>query len=141
MLRVGKLTDYATWIIHCLASHGETPQSAVDIAAKLFLPAPTVSKILKRLTHAGLLNSARGVEGGYALAVNLRETSLVRLIDAMEGQFALTECNVHQGLCAREPVCHLRRNWQTINHRVRKVLEGISVAEMLSPIHDERVNR
>lgn len=134
MLRVGKLTDYATWIIHYLAENTAAPQSAVDIAGKLPLPVPTASKILKKLTHAGFLRSSRGVEGGYVLVAKLDEVSLADLIDVMEGSFALTECNIHDGLCDRELICQVRQNWQTINRRVRKVLEGISAADLLSPI-------
>lgn len=141
MLRVGKLTDYATWIVHYLASNTAAPQSAVDIAGKLPLPVPTVSKILKKLTHAGFLGSTRGVGGGYVLIAKLDEVSLATLIDAMEGSFALTECYLHEGLCEREPICQLRRNWQTISRRVRAVLEGISVADLLSPIEMGELNQ
>lgn len=131
MLRVGKLTDYATWIIYHLASTRKAPQSAVEIARELPLPIPTVSKILKKLAHAGLLKSTRGVGGGYTLIANLNETSLVRLIDVMEGNFALTECTLYPGLCERESICQLRQNWQVINDRMRTALGSISVAELL----------
>lgn len=134
MLRVGKLTDYAAWVIHYLALNTEAPQSAADIAARLPLPVPTVSKILKKLTRAGFLSSTRGVEGGYVLKLKLEEVSLATLIDTMEGNFALTECNIHEGLCEREAICQLRRNWQTISRQVRTVLEGISVVDLLSPV-------
>lgn len=131
MLRVGKLTDYATWIIYHLVSTGKAPQSAVEIARDLPLPIPTVSKILKKLTHAGFLKSTRGVGGGYTLIANLNEMSLAELINAIEGNFALTECTLYPGLCTRESICQLRQNWHAINDRVRTILGDISVAELL----------
>ena len=69
MLRVSKLTDYATVVMTCLAlSDGEEVLSAQQLAERAHLEVPTVSKLLKQLANAGLVESRRGVNGGYRLA-------------------------------------------------------------------------
>ena len=66
MLRITKLTDYATVILASLG--GGSLASAADIAERTHIGLPTVSKLLKELQHAGLVKSVRGARGGYQLA-------------------------------------------------------------------------
>ena len=68
MLRVSKLTDYATVVMTCLAAAGDEVLSAQVLAERARLELPTVSKLLKQLAHAGLVTSFRGVNGGYRLS-------------------------------------------------------------------------
>ena len=68
MLRIGKLTDYATGLMAQLAHSPERNVSAQQLALELGLPGPSVGALLKRLGRAGLVRGVRGVAGGYALA-------------------------------------------------------------------------
>ena len=68
MLRMSKLTDYGTMVLAELATNGRALSTASQVADSTHLTLPTVSKLLKSLVHAGLVVSARGVQGGYALA-------------------------------------------------------------------------
>ena len=80
MLRVSKLTDYATVVMACLAARGSDLASAQALADSARLEVPTVSKLLKQLAQAGLVVSTRGVNGGYRLA-RAPEGSEVRAAD------------------------------------------------------------
>jgi hypothetical protein len=68
MLRIGKLTDYATVILATLASDRTRLQNASSLAERTHIAAPTVAKLLKQLHRAGLVISTRGTHGGYQLA-------------------------------------------------------------------------
>jgi len=68
MLRISKLTDYATVILARLAAQPERRFTAGQLASETHLAAPTVSKLLKQLQRRGLVNSTRGLHGGYLLA-------------------------------------------------------------------------
>jgi len=65
MLRVTKLTDYATVVLTALAERPDRIHSAAELAERAKLELPTVSKVLKPLAHAGLVESFRGATGGY----------------------------------------------------------------------------
>jgi Rrf2 family protein len=56
-----------------------------DIAERHDIPAPYLVQILNRLNHAGLVLAARGQQGGYALARDPRKTSLLDVLEALEG--------------------------------------------------------
>ena len=55
MLRISKLTDYATVILADLSADPEKLHTAAEVAARTRLAAPTVSKLLKSLQRAGLV--------------------------------------------------------------------------------------
>jgi FeS assembly SUF system regulator len=130
MLRMSKLTDYGTMVLAQLAANPEGLSTASQVADATHLGQPTVSKLLKSLAHAGLLVSARGVQGGYALARPPELISAAEIIDALEGPVAITECSSANGLCDLESYCRVGMAWQRINQSIRLALQQISLADL-----------
>jgi FeS assembly SUF system regulator len=133
MLRVTKLTDYATVVLTVLASAPEAMLSASGLAERAGLEPPTVAKLLKSLAQAGLVQAFRGVAGGYRLARPARDISLVEIVEAMEGPLAMTECSIHDGHCGIEASCGARANWRRINDVVADALRRVTLADMALP--------
>ena len=67
MLRISKLTDYATVLMAALARQPEACMPASQLAEETHLELPTVSKVLKKLGHAGLVRSVVASKVGTAL--------------------------------------------------------------------------
>ena len=139
MLRVSKLTDYATVVMTCLAD-ADGVVSAQALAERARLEAPTVSKLLKQLAQAGLVDSFRGVSGGYRLADEPRNISVAAIVEAMEGPIGMTQCSVHEGQCNLESHCGVRVNWQRISSAIEHALASVSLADMLQPAHAHSVS-
>ncbi|UXI67171.1 SUF system Fe-S cluster assembly regulator [Tahibacter amnicola] len=133
MLRVSKLTDYATVVMTVLAESAGEVLSAQGVAERARLELPTVAKLLKQLTHAGLVTSFRGVNGGYRIARAPDAITVAEIVIAMEGPIGMTECSAHSGLCGHEPHCGVRGNWQQINQAIETALRSVSLADMLKP--------
>lgn len=133
MLRIAKLTDYATALMVRLAREPARCFSAAQLADELGVPQPTVAKLLKRLLRARLLASARGAAGGYSLAHAPDEISVADVVQAIEGPVALTECTLGQGNCSLERDCATRANWQLISRAVRVALEAVRLSDMAVP--------
>ncbi|WP_407352379.1 SUF system Fe-S cluster assembly regulator [Luteimonas sp. R10] len=131
MLRVTRLTDYATVVLTVLAARPDTVLCAADLAERAGLEAPTVSKVLKPLAQAGLVEGFRGAHGGYRLARPAAAISLIEIVEAMEGPLAMTECSLDDGLCGISHQCGVRANWRRINDVVADALRGVSLAQML----------
>ncbi|HEV7607382.1 MAG TPA: SUF system Fe-S cluster assembly regulator [Steroidobacteraceae bacterium] len=130
MLRIGKLTDYATVILASMASDRSRRQNAGALAERTHIAAPTVSKLLKQLQRSGLVNSTRGTHGGYQLARAPEEISAAAILDALEGPLALTECSSGAGQCCIEHTCSVGRTWQRLNLAIRRSLSEISLAQL-----------
>jgi FeS assembly SUF system regulator len=140
MLRVTKLADYGIVILTYLAGKGAPTANARDVARQVRLPQPVVSKILKLLARDGLLESRRGIKGGYCLSLRPEEITVARIISALEGPIAVTECtdNVH-GDCGLETGCPVRTNWHKINGAIHRALETITLADMTQPLRKPRL--
>jgi FeS assembly SUF system regulator len=136
MVKLGKLTDYGLVIMTCIARNEGVPlRTARDLALESKLPLSTVSKLLKELLQSGLLVSHRGIKGGYILARDPHEISLVEIIAAIEGPMALTECSTDvSGLCNIESCCPIKTNQRIINQAVRGVLERITLSDLVQPL-------
>ena len=133
MLRVTKLTDYATLVLTVLAARPADVLSAPELAEQAGLEAPTVAKVLKPLAQAGLVEGFRGANGGYRLARAPAAISLVEIVEAMEGPLGMTECSLHDGQCGLETSCGVRANWRRINDVVADALRAMTLAEMVAP--------
>jgi len=132
MLRISKITDYGTLIMAHMTGQPEHLYSAAELADRLGLGLPTVSKVLKALARHRLVTGLRGAHGGYRLARPARAVSLADIIDALEEQpFGLTECSATSGLCSLENGCRVRVNWMHINTVIRRALEDVSLADMV----------
>jgi|TARA_B110000263_G_C15090775_1_gene410707 FeS assembly SUF system regulator len=130
MLKMSKLTDYGTLVLAQLSVDEGRLLSAHKVATDTHLAKPTVSKLLKTLSQAGLVISQRGTQGGYALARPPEEISAAQIIDALEGPVAITECSSGQGLCDLETVCRVGSAWRRINTKIRQALEEVSLTDL-----------
>jgi FeS assembly SUF system regulator len=131
MLRISRLTDYGIVLLAHLAGERDgTTHNARELAHRSNLPLPAVSKILKSLTHEGLLVSHRGAKGGYGLARDASEISVAEIIAALEGPIALTECTLGPGHCDQEVSCMTHLPWQRVNRAIHDALARVSLAEL-----------
>ncbi|MEG3192150.1 SUF system Fe-S cluster assembly regulator [Lysobacter sp. D1-1-M9] len=133
MLRVTKLTDYATVVLTVLAAQPDAVLSASGLAERAGLETTTVSKLLKPLAQAGLVEGFRGANGGYRLARPADQIGLIEVVEAMEGPLGMTECSLHAGHCTIEDHCGVRANWRRINDVVIDTLRGVTLAQMTAP--------
>jgi len=130
VLRISKLTDYATLILALLAGDASGRHTATELAVRSRLPVTTVSKLLKQLQRAALVESTRGLHGGYRLARPARQISAAAILDALEGPLALTECANNHSRCDLQANCSVGGSWQRINEAIRQSLHEISLAEL-----------
>lgn len=133
MLRVTKLTDYATVLLAELARAPIVTLSAAQLSDRTHLSVPTVSKLLKSLGAAGLVTSRRGARGGYALARDPALISAAEVVAAIEGPPAVTQCSMEGGgQCEIEPWCSIASGWQRISRIVQQTLEGVTLAQLVA---------
>lgn len=133
MLRISKLADYGTVVMVYLTKHAESLRNARDIASNTHLTVPTVSKILKRLTSAGLLSSVRGVSGGYRLSMPASTISISQIIYALEEHRGFTECSVQPNDCSLQGVCSIQANWRKIGVAIETALDSVSLDTLAKP--------
>jgi FeS assembly SUF system regulator len=130
MLRISRLTDYATVLLAALAGEPGRVRTATALADETHIAAPTVSKLLKQLQRAGLVTSTRGLHGGYQLSRPPAQISAATILDALEGPLALTDCAAGHGNCEIEDSCRVSRVWQRLNLAIRRALYDVTLAQL-----------
>ncbi len=131
-MRLSSMADYAVVIMAAAARHcGGARISAVQLAEETALPAPTVQKLVSRLTASGLLRSSRGMGGGLKLARPAAAITLADIVEAVEGPIALTACVEHgRQDCTLESACLLRPHWPLVNEALRGALAGVPLTRL-----------
>jgi len=132
MIRITKQADYGIlFLTHLAAAPVGQVFTCRDLAAGFRVSAPMVSKVLKQLARGGVLESHRGIKGGYSLARAPEHISVADIIAAQDGPIAITECaGQEESDCRTEPYCSIAGHWQRINEAILGALRDISLAEM-----------
>ncbi len=142
MLRVTKLTDYGIALMtHLALQGGRELATAPKLSEHMGLPLPTVRKILKILTTENLLESTRGVSGGYSLARTPEDITLMDMVSAFEGPFSMTECATEEPCKCKVTNCGLRENWSLVNQLLQNTLESYNLAQMSGSLLDISAQR
>jgi Rrf2 family iron-sulfur cluster assembly transcriptional regulator len=99
-----------------------------EIAAAQNLPRAFLGKILKDLVHTGMLRSARGPAGGYSLAREPKEISLLEIKEAVEGRGDLERCAVGLSPCSDDSPCPLHDTYKPLRTAITAYLKDTTLA-------------
>jgi len=132
MIRVSKLTDYAIVLLAHLSRSDHT-LTAQELADRSSVPLPTVSKLCKELSKAGLVVSHRGRKGGYGLARTPDRITVAEIVEALEGPIALTECSQGIQACGLEATCVARAGWDPVSRAIHGALSSLQLST-LAPV-------
>ncbi len=136
-MRISTKGDYATRALQDLALHYDRgPIQIEDIARRQHLPVRYLEQILLGLKRAGLLQSKRGVSGGYYLAKHPREITIGAIIRAMEGPIVPIFCvgSGKREVCIEEPHCCLRDIWADVRDAVEGILDRTTLEDLCRQI-------
>ena len=134
MIRISKLADYAVVILSIMAGSEDELMSAAKLSAASRVPEPTVSKILKMLSKCGIIESTRGIRGGYALSMDPSEVTVEDIIYAVDGPVLLTQCAGEEGegiACSLGESCIMRGRWSGVNQAIRNALSSVSLRSIM----------
>jgi FeS assembly SUF system regulator len=134
-MRLSHLADYAVVLMTAAARRPAGERlSATELSADTGVPLPTTQKLMGQLAASGLLISARGVSGGFALAKAPAQISLADIVEAVEGPIALTMCsdaNNHD--CILDAHCRVKPHMGVVGNAVRGALGAVSLQQLSTP--------
>lgn len=131
MIRLTRAGEYAVRAVLHLA--GQPSGQIVDresMASAQSIPPSFLSKILQRLTAAGIIRSYKGAAGGFTLARPADEISMLDVIKAIEGPLALNTCLIDVGECDRSQTCPVHPVWQLLQTSIENSLSQVTFANL-----------
>jgi Rrf2 family protein len=140
-VRISKKGEYALRAMCDLALHaGEGCIRIEDISARQRIPEKFLEQILLQLRNAGLLESKRGVGGGYKLAKPPEEITLAGLLRIVDGRLAPVGCVSEWARieCPEEDTCGLKRVMLGVRNAIVDILEDATIADVCEPTRGKR---
>lgn len=129
-MKLSRTVAYAVQATLQLAqAEGNAPVPCSMIARKGRMPERFLLQILRNLVTHGILQSTRGVEGGYALERPPEQISLLEIIEAIDGPLAASVAT-HEGL-SEQTLSRLQQVLEGITAKTRRDLEAIKLADLL----------
>jgi len=130
-LRVSEAASLALHGAAYLAQAGQTPVANKEMADALGVSEAHLSKVMQRLSKAGLVRSVRGPKGGFLLDTPADQISLLDVYEAIEGRLEDTSCLLGTPVCRGER-CILGGLIERVNREVRTYLTRTRLSEMTS---------
>ncbi len=130
-MKLSRASTYAFYGLSYLA--GQPPGRFVplsEIHEHYRVPEKHLAKIFQVLVRAGVLVSARGVQGGFALTRPAEKISPLDVIEALEGPFDVG-CLLIGEPCEHEVACRINGVWRRAQHAMIEVLRDASIADMV----------
>jgi Rrf2 family protein len=130
-MQLTRAADYAVRIMIHLAAlpPGSRPNRAA-LAVAGDIPEHFVAKILQSLARAGLIDSQRGMNGGFTLAREPEEVTLLEIVEAIEGPTRLNVCLIPGDSCGRKAWCPAHMAWAEAQEAMTSVLRRFTIAKL-----------
>jgi len=133
-MRLSHFADYAVVLMTAAARRPAGARlSATELAGDTGVPLPTTQKLMGQLAASGLLTSARGASGGFALAKAASEITLADIVEAVEGPIAMSACSDGKFDCALDAHCRVKPHMGLVGNAVRGALGAVSLTQLCSP--------
>ena len=135
-------TDYAIRIVCYLAAQ-ERMVSTSELSRKLNVSANYVPKIAKKLKNAKIVTACEGTNGGYMLAKQPENISLMDIISCVEETMAINRCLEEDRFCSGnlEDTCKIHKILLSLQNTYNNKLESVKVSDVIRPGEDEYFGR
>ncbi len=135
MLRLSKKIEYAILAIRYISIHkGNGCTSVKEISESENIPYDLLAKILQKLSKTNLLISQKGPNGGYTLGIEPYTISISDIMEAVEEEIKITDCNKDNGSridCNKYDCCSIRAPLKKIQEEVKKVFHQTKLTDLI----------
>ena len=104
------------------------------------IPKRFLEQILNELRAAGILESKRGLGGGYRLKLRPEQITLAKIIRLIEGPLAPVSCVSEKFYercsCPDEEKCGIRSIMKEVRDAIVRILEGVTLAELCARVKE-----
>ncbi len=129
---LGRESDYA---LRCLVKLAGADEGAVlsarQIASEDDLPEPLLRKILQKLVKAGIVESVRGSQGGFRLGGLPEQTTVLSVVETLQGPVAINRCYLGRAACPRRPKCRLSPKLAQAQQMLEDTLRQVTIGDLV----------
>jgi Rrf2 family iron-sulfur cluster assembly transcriptional regulator len=131
-MRLTRAAEYAIRCILYLAKMGKgVPASRKDIAEYAEIPPHFLAKIAQDLAKAGLIEIRQGAKGGFSLARDPQDITLLEVVETMIGEIYLNDCVARPSSCNLLDACAVHRVWLKARIQLRDTLRAVTFDQLI----------
>ncbi len=124
-------TDYAVRCVLYLSQKPDQRTIVDEIAKCMHIPKHYLAKILQRLVRQGIVESVRGIKGGYRLLKPSKEISLMDIMGTIQGTVPVNVCAVDKRRCQMSSTCSVHPIWVEIRKDIETRLKRETIDKLL----------
>ena len=128
------LSKTALHTVTALAELAEQPPGtcvgAADIALRIGAPQNYLGKLLKNLADVGLVESQKGKGGGFRLARDPAEISLLDVVDPVDHVSRWSGCFFGRDRCSHDAPCSVHHRWGRVRDAYLAFLRETTIADL-----------
>ena len=126
-----KTCEYAMravfFIAHRTADGGRVGIKA--IAVGIDSPEHFLAKILQDLSRRGVVQSAKGPNGGFYVDNEILEMPLSAIVEAVDGNGIFIGCGLGLDYCSEENPCPIHHEFKAIRNQIQELLQSTKIGE------------
>jgi len=105
---------------------------AVAVAREIDAPPNYLSKLLQNLARHGLVRSQKGLGGGFRLARDSRQISLLDVVEPIEQVSRWSGCVLGHRDCSDDAPCAIHDRWKQVRTAYLRMLGRTTIADLLA---------
>jgi Rrf2 family iron-sulfur cluster assembly transcriptional regulator len=109
---------------------------SAEIAKHEEIPTHYLAKILQRMVKYGYVDSFKGRGGGFKITEMARKSSILDIVERVEGPVINERCVTGLKQCSEENPCPLHLEWAQVRERIHKLISSKSVEEVAASYAD-----
>jgi len=126
-----KTCEYAMravfFIAHKTAEGGRV--GIKEIAVGIDSPEHFLAKILQDLSRRGVIQSAKGPNGGFYVDDVILNIPLASIVEAVDGNGIFTGCGLGLEYCSEENPCPIHHEFKAIRNQIQDLLKTTKIGE------------
>ncbi|MBM3706076.1 MAG: Rrf2 family transcriptional regulator [Actinobacteria bacterium] len=131
MRLITKQTDYAIRILGSMAGGSDAVHTTTELAEKLKISKPFVRAIMQKLNKERIIFSTKGKGGGFRMATEPDQISIVSLINIFQGPVKLDDCLIRKSVCPEVKTCPLKKKLQDIGCYINEEFKDLTLDKIL----------
>ena len=129
MLNITKSVEYGLIAMRHINNNKNQIVSTKEILRLYHLPYDLLAKILQKLCKKKYLSVIKGPHGGYTVKKQLKNISLIKFIEDLEGPIGIIKCSIDSN-CNQIEQCNIKSPINKLNDNIRHMLSNTSLSEL-----------
>jgi Rrf2 family nitric oxide-sensitive transcriptional repressor len=127
---VTRKTDYAVRCVLFLAVNKNQVSNVAEVSKEMRIPRSFLAKIFQQLAGAGLVESIRGMKGGFRLAKKPSDISLLDIMTAIQGAEGVNLCVMNSRKCRLSSTCTVHPVWVDLRREMNRRLQEQTIDQL-----------